>query len=126
MSTGARITGPESLWAASRFGDRDGPTPGVRGKHVQTSLVVLPETDAFDFLRFCGRNPKPCPLIEATDPGNPEPKLTAPGADLCMDLPRHRVYRDVKLLDEPTDVRGLWREDFVSFLNGRRASGSRR
>lgn len=118
MTTATEITGPEDLWRACRTGGWTGPTPGVCGEYVQTNLVVLPEADAFDFLRFCGRNPKPCPLIEATDPGDPEPKLTASGADLRTDLPRYRVYSEGRLVEEPTDVRRLWREDFVSFLIG--------
>ena len=118
MTTAARISGPQDLWEACRTGEWDWPTPGVCGAFVQTNLVVLPQADAFDFLRFCGRNPKPCPLIEATDPGDPEPKLTAAGADLRTDLPRYRVYRKGELVDEPTDVRGLWRDDFVAFLIG--------
>jgi uncharacterized protein YcsI (UPF0317 family) len=118
LTIAARISGPEDLWGACRSGEWAGPTPGVCGAFVQTNLVVLPHADAFDFLRFCGRNPKPCPLIEATDPGDPEPKLTAPGADLRTDLPRYRVYRRGELVDEPTDVRDLWRDDFVGFLIG--------
>ena len=100
------------------MGGWDRPTPGICGEYVQTNLVVLPRSDAFDFLRFCGRNPKPCPLIEATDAGNPEPKLTASGADLRTDLPRYRVYRDGLLVEERTDVTDLWRDDFVAFLLG--------
>jgi len=85
---------------------------------VQTNLVILPYSSAFDFLRFCQRNPKPCPLIEVTDPGDPEPKLTAKGADLRTDLPRYRVYRNGQLIEEPTDIRDLWQDDFVAFLLG--------
>lgn len=118
MSTALQISGPESLWESCRTGEWDRPTPGICGEYVQTNLVVLPQADAFDFLRFCGRNPKPCPLIETTDPGDPEPKLTAPGADLRTDLPRYRVYRDGELVEEPTDIRDLWRDDFVAFLIG--------
>jgi uncharacterized protein YcsI (UPF0317 family) len=40
---------------------------------VQANLVVLPEADAFGFLRFCLRNPKPCPVLEVCEPGSPEP-----------------------------------------------------
>ena len=66
---------PEAAWEACRTGAWDRPTAGICEEYVQTNLVVLPQEDAFDFLRFCGRNPKPCPLIEVTDP-----KLTAAGA----------------------------------------------
>jgi uncharacterized protein YcsI (UPF0317 family) len=78
----------------------------------------LAHEDAFDFLRFCGRNPKPCPLIEVTDPGDPEPRLTAAGADLRTDLSRYRVYRRGELEAERQDIGDLWQEDFVAFLIG--------
>ncbi len=94
MTTGLRISGPESLWEAYRTGSWNHPTPGVCEEYVQTNQMILPRDDAFDFLRFCGRNPKPCPLIETTDPGDPEPKLTTPEADLRTYPPRYRVYRD--------------------------------
>ena len=93
-----------------------GPTSGVARGHVQANLVVLPEDYAFDFLRFCVRNPKPCPILEVTDAGSPEPAVMAPGADLRTDLPRYRVYEKGRLVDEPTDIRPYWRDDLVCFL----------
>jgi len=109
---------PRGVWEACRNGEWDRPTPGVCQENVQANLVVLPLSDAFDFLRFCQRNPKPCPLIEVTDAGDPEPKLTAAGADLRTDLPRYRVYRRDEEVEERTEIRDLWRDDFVAFLLG--------
>ena len=103
---------------AARRGILAGPTAGLAPGHAQANLVVLPQADAFDFLRFCLRNPKPCPVLEVTDPGSPEPTETAPGADLRTDVPRYRVYRDGELAAEPTDVAELWRDDLVAFLIG--------
>jgi uncharacterized protein YcsI (UPF0317 family) len=95
-----------------------GPTPGLALGFVQANLVIVPREFAFDFLLFCQRNPKPCPLLDVTEPGDPEPKAVAPGADLRTDLPAYRVWRDGILADEPTDIRSLWRDDFVSFVIG--------
>ncbi|HLY64894.1 MAG TPA: DUF1445 domain-containing protein, partial [Chloroflexota bacterium] len=67
---------------------------------------------------FCQRNPKPCPLLEVTDPGDPEPKALAPGADVRTDVPRYRIWSNGDLADEVTDIRDLWREDLVTFLLG--------
>jgi uncharacterized protein YcsI (UPF0317 family) len=86
--------------------------------YVQANLVVLPRVQAFDFLLFCQRNPKPCPLLDVTEPGEAEPRLVAPGADLRTDLPRYRVFREGELTDEPTELRTLWRDDWVGFLIG--------
>jgi uncharacterized protein YcsI (UPF0317 family) len=94
------------------------PTPGVALGYVQANLVVLPRDWAFDFLLFCQRNPKPCPLLDVTEPGDPEPKHVAPGADLRTDLPAYRVWKDGQLAAEPTDIREFWRDDFVAFLIG--------
>ena len=95
-----------------------GPTPGLALGYVQANLVVLPRDWAFDFLLFCQRNPKPCPLLDVTEPGDPEPQRVAAGADLRTDLPAYRVWRDGELVDEPTDVRDHWRDDLVAFLIG--------
>jgi uncharacterized protein YcsI (UPF0317 family) len=86
--------------------------------YVQANLVILPKDLAFDFLLFCHRNPKPCPLLDVTEPGSPEPKLIAPGADLRADLPRYAVYQHGELIETPTDIRGRWRDDLVAFLLG--------
>jgi uncharacterized protein YcsI (UPF0317 family) len=79
---------------------------------------VVPRELAFDFLLFCQRNPKPCPLLDVTEPGDPEPRLVAPGADLRTDLPCYRVYRNGELVDEPADLARWWRADLVGFLLG--------
>jgi uncharacterized protein YcsI (UPF0317 family) len=104
--------------AACRAGTLTGPTPGLALGFVQANLVIVPKEFAFDFLLFCQRNPKPCPLLDVTEPGDPEPKAVAPGADLRTDLPAYRVWRDGILVAEPPDVRSLWRDDLVSFVIG--------
>src|SRR5213593_397260 len=81
----------------AREGQLTGPTPGVAQEYVQANLVVVPRELAFDFLLFCQRNPKPCPVLDVTDPGCPEPSSVACGADLRTDLPAYRVYRDGEL-----------------------------
>jgi uncharacterized protein YcsI (UPF0317 family) len=93
------------------------PTSGWAAGYTQANLVVLPREWAFDMLLFGQRNPRPVPLLDVTDPGSPRTAL-APDADLRTDLPRYRVWRDGELVDEPTDVRDVWRSDLVSFLIG--------
>src|SRR5918912_943925 len=101
-----------------RAGAWTGPTCGLALGYVQANLVVVPRDLAFDFLLFCQRNPKPCPLLDVTEPGSAEPRLVAPGADLRTDVPRYRVYRHGELAGEPTDLLRLWRDDMVGFLLG--------
>lgn len=93
------------------------PTAGLAPGYLQTNLVVLPESEAGEFRLFCERNPKPCPLIEVTTPGDPVPRA-APDADLRTDVPRYRVYREGVLVEERGDLRDLWRSDLVAFLLG--------
>src|SRR6516162_2102565 len=88
----------------ARSGEWSGPTPGLAMGYVQANLVVVPRDLAFDFLLFCQRNPKPCPLLDVTEPGDAEPRLVAPGADLRTDVPCYRIYRHGELVDEPTDL----------------------
>ena len=94
------------------------PTAGLAPGYVQANLVVLARELAYDFLLFAQRNPKPCPLIEVTDTGSPEPRLSAPGADLRTDIPRYRIYRDGKLVREVMDLLDVWTPDLVAFLLG--------
>jgi uncharacterized protein YcsI (UPF0317 family) len=93
------------------------PTSGWATGFTQANLVVLPKDWAFDMLLFGQRNPKPVPLLDVTEPGVTSTVL-APDADLRTDLPRYRVWRDGELVDEPSDVTDLWRDDLVSFLIG--------
>src|SRR5512138_1075613 len=101
-----------------RKGEWRRPTAGLAPGYVQANLVILPRDLAFDFLLFAQRNPKPCPVIEVTDPGSAEPVLTAPGADLRRDVPAYRIYRDGALEREVTDLTAVWRDDLVAFLLG--------
>src|SRR3954451_7663837 len=106
------LTGPD-VRRLARSGEITGPTPGLALGFVQANLVVVPRHLAFDFLLFCQRNPRPCPVLDVTDPGSAEPTQAAPGADLRTDLPRYRVYRYGELVAEPTDLRPWWRDDLV-------------
>jgi uncharacterized protein YcsI (UPF0317 family) len=117
MNDLSRATG-SAVRQACRVGRLSGATPGLALGFVQANLVVLPNEHAFDFLLFCQRNPKPCPLLDVTEPGDPEPKAVAPGADLRTDLPAYRIWRNGELVGEPTDIREHWRDDLVSFAIG--------
>ncbi|KZE38707.1 hypothetical protein AV656_07330 [Bhargavaea cecembensis] len=109
---------PEQFREQVRRGAYTGPTAGVSDGFVQANLAILPKEDAFEFLLFCQRNPKSCPLIDVTDIGSPVPAAAAPGADLRTDLPKYRVYRNGELTDEPTDLNEYWTNDMVAFLIG--------
>src|SRR2546428_2412713 len=109
---------PREIRQDIRTGKLSGITAGLGQNYVQANLAVLPRDLAYDFLLFCQRNPKPCPLLEVTEVGSPEPVGAAPGADLRTDVPRYRIYKDGVLADEVTDVTPYWRDDLVAFLLG--------
>ena len=108
---------PAALRRACRSDEFDRPTAGHAPGRVQANLMIVPQTDAADFLLFCQRNPTPCPLVEVLAPGAREPAC-APGSDIATDLPRYRVYRDGELVQERADIAALWRPDLVAFLIG--------
>jgi uncharacterized protein YcsI (UPF0317 family) len=109
---------PKEVRQKIREGLFNGQTSGQCPGYAQANLVVLPMHYALDFLIFCQRNPKPCPLLDVTEPGNPEPKLIAPGADITCDLPKYRVYEKGELKGEFTDIKDYWTKDMMGFLLG--------
>lgn len=109
---------PRGIRELIRAGRWTGTSEGLAKGYTQANLVLLPKEYAFDFLLFCLRNPKPCPIVEVTDPGSPFVTSVARDADLRSDLARYCVYERGELIDEPTDVTGYWRDDLVGFLLG--------
>ena len=79
---------------AIREGRHPGTSRGLAMGYVQCNLVILPKAQAYDFLLYCQRNQRACPVIEVLDVGSWEPKMSAPGADLRTDLSRYAVYRN--------------------------------
>jgi uncharacterized protein YcsI (UPF0317 family) len=108
---------PRAARRIIRAGHYTGHTAGIAPDHVQGNLCILPAAWALEFAAFCQRNPKPCPLIGMGAPGDP----TLPGLgdiDIRTDLPRYRVFREGKLVDEPADIGGYWADDLVTFVLG--------
>ena len=108
---------PAELRALCRSGEFMGQTAGQAPGHVQANMLIVPREAAYDFLLFCQRNPKPCPLVEVLDAGSWTPRSAA-GGDVRSDLPGYRVYEHGELREEVTDVAHLWRDDLVTFLIG--------
>ncbi len=118
MQTMTLPTSPSEIRGLIRQGDLVQPTAGFAPGHVQANLAILPRDMAFDFLLFCQRNPKPCPLLEVVDAGEVEPVEYAPGADLRTDVPMYRIYEYGEMTAELEDISEFWRGDLVSFLLG--------
>ena len=103
---------------ACRSGRLADHTSGIAPGYVQGNLVVLPDALAGEFLRFCQKNPKPCPLLGVSEIGDPHVPELGADLDIRTDLPRYRIWQDGELVAEPTDVAGWWRDDLVSFVLG--------
>lgn len=115
MSEPAATLSPDA--ARSRF--RAGlsvPTSGWSAGWTQANLIAVPLERAYDVLLFAQRNPKSCPVLDVTEPGESVASIFA--GDLRTDLPGYRVYEDGRLVAEVSDVRDLWRADLVTFLIG--------
>lgn len=108
----------QRIRAAIRTGDYTGTSRGQAHGFVQCNLVAIPERLAVDFMRYCLANQRACPVLDMTAAGDPEPARLAPGADLRTDVARYSVFRDGRLVEEPTDVRHVWRSDLVAVLIG--------
>jgi uncharacterized protein YcsI (UPF0317 family) len=108
----------KSVRLACRNKSLTGPTAGRAPGFAQANLVILPSDEAAAFHDFCLRNPKPCPLLGVSQPG--DPRLPSLGIDLDIrtDLPRYRVWREGVSVDEPTDIVDIWRDDLVIFAIG--------
>ena len=111
-------TAPDDVRQLIRSGSLIQPTSGIAPGYVQANLAILPRDLAFDFLLFCQRNPKPCPLLEVVEAGDVEPAQFAPGADLRTDVPLYRIYEYGEMTAEVEDISEFWRDDLVSFLLG--------
>jgi uncharacterized protein YcsI (UPF0317 family) len=121
-------TAPTSEWPtanelpavrrAIREGRWTGHTSGVAQDHVQGNVVILPQQQANDFLRYCQRNPKPCPVLAVSEPGQPHLPELGRDINICTDVPQYRVWRNGELAEERSDISDLWREDLVAFVIG--------
>ena len=109
---------PREVREAIRSGRHRGHTAGLAPGYVQGNVCILPREYADDFRLFCERNPKPCPLLAMSAPG--DPRLPALGEDLDIrsDVPRYRIFRNGILQDEVADLEAVWRDDLVSFVIG--------
>lgn len=108
----------EQVRLSCRDGRFSGQTSGLAFGNVQANLVILPKEWAWDFLLFAQRNPKPCPVLEVGEAGEPFTRFLADHSDIRTDLPKYRIHRDGKMVEEVTDISQFWSDDLVWFLLG--------
>ena len=89
---------PLELRQQVRSGQFRLPTAGYCGDFAQANLVMLPQAYADDFLLFCQRNPKACPVLGMGEPGQWNVAALGRDIDLRTDLPGYYLYRDGQLV----------------------------
>ena len=109
---------PPAAGALIRSGQHTGHTAGLALGCLQGNVVILPQDLALSVAAFCHRNPKPCPLVAMSDPGDPRLPQLGADVDIRTDVPKYNVYRDGELAEQLTDLRQVWRDDFVTFVLG--------
>lgn len=109
---------PVAVRKQIREGQHTGPTAGLAKGYTQANLAILKKEHAFDFLLFCQRNQKQCPLVDVTEVGSFIPQKVAKTADIRTDIPKYRIYRDGVFTEEVTDITVHWEDDMVAFLIG--------
>jgi uncharacterized protein YcsI (UPF0317 family) len=109
---------PREVRRAIRAGRHRRHTAGLAPGYVQGNVCILPQGYAEEFRAFCERNPKPCPLLALSKPGDPRLPELGEDLDIRTDVPRYRVFRDGVQNEDVTDLRDLWRSDLVTFVLG--------
>lgn len=117
-STRKHVSTPAELRALIAAEEWTTTTAGLLSGRQQANLAIVPHAQAFEFLLYCVRNPKACPIISVLEPGNPEIVLGSTRADVRNALPRYRVWENGQLVAEPHDIEQYWRDDAVAFLLG--------
>lgn len=110
--------GLESLRKAIRAGVYSSHTAGLGNGLLQANLAIMPEAYALDFMRYCQRNPKPCPVTGVSDTGSPYLPTLGHDIDIRTDVPAYNVYREGHLELSVTQITDYWRDDFVVFALG--------
>jgi len=87
------------------------------GRNLQANVAIMAAEYALDFMRFCQRNPKPCPLVGVSDTGDPMLR-TLGDIDIRTDVPAYTIYRHGRIDGHATDITDVWQDDFVAFALG--------
>ncbi len=111
-------TGLDARRRIRNGGSNLAPTSGMAPGFVQGNLAILPKALAADFARFCQLNPKPCPLLASSEPGDWRLPTLGEDLDIRTDIPLYRVWKNGELVEEVRDLKKVWRDDLVSFVLG--------
>ena len=114
----AKTFNNEQLRAIIRSGEYKGQTAGLSKNMLQTNLIILEKKYALDFMIFCQRNPKACPLVGVSDVGVPFLKTLGDSVDVRTDVPSYNIYKNGKLDSMVHEIKNLWNETLIAFAIG--------
>jgi len=86
--------------------------------YIQAYVVILSERYAYDFMKFCYRNSKSCPLLDITEVGKFTFPKYGPDADIRTDVGEYYVYRDGVHVETRHDIKDLYGKNMVAFVIG--------
>lgn len=109
---------PSQFRQRIRSGEHTGNTSGFCPGFVQTNMVILPKDWANDFLQFCQKNPKPCPVLGISETGSWEIPELAKDLDIRSDISSYKIFEDGLVTNEVSDISDYWRDDLVTFMLG--------
>src|SRR6056300_634850 len=108
----------KTVRGAIRSGAYQDHTAGLADGYLQANLVILEDKYALDFMRFCQRNPKPCPVVGVSDTGIPMMTTLGQDIDIRTDVPSYNIYRHGRLAESCSDIKALWQNNMVAFALG--------
>src|SRR6476661_2720969 len=117
-------TGPGALSTghlvrqAVRHGRFHGPTVDVAAGYVQANITILPQAYADAFCTYCHANPRPCPVLAISEPGEPWLPTLGDDLDVRTDLSRYLVFEHGVEVARVSDLTSLWRDDLVAVAIG--------
>ena len=114
----AKTLNNDQLRSLIRSGEFKGQTAGLSKNMLQTNLVILEKKYALDFMIFCQRNPKACPLVGVTNVGDPFFKTLGKNIDVRTDIPSYNIYKNGKLFNITDKIDDLWNKNLIAFAIG--------
>ena len=95
-----------------------GQTSGLATNFLQTNLIILDKIHALNFMIFCQRNPKSCPLVGVTNVGDPFFRTLGVDIDVRSDVPSYNIYKNGELFKLTSNINDLWSKNLIAFAIG--------
>ena len=108
----------QTVREAIRSGTYQDHTASLAAGYLQANLVIVEDFYALDFMRYCQRNPKPCPIVGVSDTGNPMMTTLGQDIDIRTDVPSYNIYHYGRLTESCSDITHLWQKNMVAFALG--------